>query len=226
MACRWTLAILAMVLCGSIAHAETIEIEATRDATLIEDPDGALANGAGPAFFVGHTAQSVGGIRRAVIFFDVASAVPDGAILEHVALTLHLSQNASSPSVVELHPLLTDWSEGDSYSSGGHGGSAEPGDATWIHTSFDDAFWVHDGGDFIGRASARREVGATGFYTWEDTPQLLNDVRLWLHAPERNFGWVLIGDEVHPHFTTRFDSRESATPDFRPLLTIVYRLPS
>ena len=226
MAHRWILALLATLLCSPVAHAETVTVEAMRDATLIEDPDGALANGAGPAFFVGHTGQSVGGIRRALIYFDVASAVPEDAILEHVALTLHLSQDTSPPFVVELHPLLTDWGEGDSYSGGGHGASSEPGDATWIHAFFDDAFWVHDGGDFIGRASARREVGATGFYTWEDTPQLLNDVRLWLHAPERNFGWVLIGDEVHPHFTTRFDSRESATPDFRPLLTIVYRLPS
>jgi len=226
MADRWILAILATLWCGAVAHAETVTIEATRDTTLIEDPDGALANGAGPAFFVGHTGQSVGGIRRALIFFDVASAVPDGAILEHVALTLHLSQDASPPSVVEIHPLLTDWGEGVSSSGGGHGADAEPGDATWIHAFFDDTFWVHDGGDFMGRASASQEIDAAGFYTWEDTPHLLNDVRLWLYAPERNFGWILIGDEVHLHFTTRFDSRESATPYFRPLLTIVYRMPN
>jgi len=226
MVSKWILAIIAMLLCGPVAHAETVTIEATRDTTLIEDPDGALANGAGPAFFVGHTGQSVGGIRRALIFFDVASAVPEGAILEHVALTLHLSQDASPPSVVDLHPCLTDWGEGASSSGGGRGADAEPGDATWIHTFFDDAFWVHDGGDFMGRVSASQEVDATGFYTWDDTPHLLNDVRLWLHAPERNFGWILTGDEVHLHVTTRFDSRESATPDFRPFLTIVYRRPN
>ena len=43
----------------------TMTVEAGRDATLIEDPDGGLANGAGPALFVGrrHRPGSASGAR-------------------------------------------------------------------------------------------------------------------------------------------------------------------
>ena len=56
--------------------AETAGIEPDRDATLIEDPNGAFANGSGPNFFVGRTNQEQNGIRRALVRFPVAESLP------------------------------------------------------------------------------------------------------------------------------------------------------
>jgi hypothetical protein len=60
-------AVLAVALLAPPALAGTLVLQAARDATLIESSDGSLANGAGPAFFVGRTSQSFGARRRAVL---------------------------------------------------------------------------------------------------------------------------------------------------------------
>ena len=67
------LALLSLIPAPVIA--ETVRIEAGRDATLIEHPDGARANGSGPFFFVGRTSQGQNSVRRTLIWFDVAAAL-------------------------------------------------------------------------------------------------------------------------------------------------------
>lgn len=196
-----------------------------RDATLIEHPHGELANGAGPALFVGRTGQSSNGLRRALLHFDVAGALPSYAVIEDVSLTLHLTISNPAPSIVSVHRVLDDWSEGPSSSAGGGGAAAQPGDVTWLHTAYDVAYWKRIGGHFVASASTRAEVGSSDTYTWPGTPQLLADVHLWLHASDRNFGWLMLGDENTPQSVKRFDSRETSASEFRPVLTIVYRLP-
>lgn len=207
------------------AQAGTISIEAQRDNTLIEDPEGALSNGAGPHLFVGHTNQMEFGVRRGLLYFDVAAALPRKAIIERAALTLNVSTGQDGISEIRLHRMLDDWGEGASFKQGGQGAPAEPGDVTWIHTFYDDSFWVKDGGHFLRRASASQPVETPGFYTWESTVHLVQDVTLWLRVPERNFGWVLLGDETVFGSVKRFDSRESQEPNVRPLLEVTYRLP-
>ncbi|TFG94043.1 MAG: hypothetical protein E4H11_07505, partial [Myxococcales bacterium] len=63
---RIAIAVL-LLLAPAAAMAETVFIEAARDATLIEDPDGALANGSGPVFFVGRNNQAENSVRRGLI---------------------------------------------------------------------------------------------------------------------------------------------------------------
>src|SRR6266545_1600826 len=147
-------AILPVILLLGVqpAAAETLTLEANRDATLIEDPDGSRANGAGPALFVGHTAQSENGVRRALLSFDIAAALPRGAIIESVSLRLFMTVSNSEPRPIHLYRVLEDWGEGPSASSGGGGAPALPGDVTWLHTFWDDAFWPQIGGHFLGRA--------------------------------------------------------------------------
>jgi len=222
--------------------ATTVHIEADRDNTLFEDPEGTRSNGSGPVFFVGRAAA--GGtspytIRRGLLRFDV-SRIPSDAIVEEVSLTLHLSNSSldgPATTVVRLHRLLDAWGEGASSATGGLGAAAQPGDATWIHTFFPDSFWVQAGGHFVARVSAEREVGsfvpcdtftchlANNFYTWESTNHLVQDVRHWVKAPEQNFGWISVGDESIVRTARRFDSREHGTPQFRPILSVSYRLP-
>lgn len=223
---RWTSPILSAALCLAVpVSAETVRIEADRDATLIEHPEGALANGSGPYFFAGRTNQEDGSIRRALLRFDVAGALPDRAIIESVSLVLYASPANPAPADLRLYRVQADWGEGPSSASGGGGRPAEPGDATWIHTFYDFALWNHRGGQFIGRSSAELEVADAGLYTWESTNHLVQDVRLWRSAPGRNFGWILLGDETTPQTSKSFASREHPDPLLRPALLVTYRTP-
>jgi hypothetical protein len=214
-----------LFLTPAAASAETVYIEADRDATLVEHPDGALANGSGPNLFAGRTSQGQNSTRRALLRFDVAAALPQQAIIESVSLTLFMNRSNPELRLLRLHRVLADWGEGASATSGGGGRPSEPGDATWIHTFHDVEFWIHGGGQFVGGDSASLEVAGSAIYTWESTNQLIHDVRLWNAAPQRNFGWILIGDETAPTTAKSFASREHPDPALRPVLEVTYRSP-
>ena len=221
---RGMLLLVVIAWASAQAAAETVEIVASRDATMIEDPDGALANGSGPAFFVGRTGQQDNGIRRALVRFDVAAVVPRQAIIESVVMRLYLNPSNATPRLIRLYRALADWGEGPSSSAGGGGAPSQPGDATWLHTFFDTEFWAYAGGQFIGRVSAESEVLDSGYFTWDDG-FLSQDVRLWLAAPQQNFGWFVLGDETTRQTAKGFASREEPDPTRRPILIVTYRLP-
>jgi len=217
--------LLSLVTVLATMAAETVVLEPARDTTLIEDPDGALANGAGPAIFAGRTNQSTGSIRRGLLFFDVASAVPRTALIDSVALTLTVTPGNPGPVDIRVLRVLDDWGEGASYSAGGRGAPSEPGDATWLHTFYAQEFWEYAGGQFVGRASGRLTVDGPGSYVVPSSIHLVQDVRLWVMAPGQNFGWILIGDETARGTAQAFASREDPDPAARPMLTVTYRMP-
>lgn len=217
---------LLLLLCGAPAgQSQTVEIHAAADATLIEDPEGDLANGAGPVFHAGRTSQSQNGLRRGLLRFDVAAFVPAGAIVEDVELTLHCSQTNGGPAAVSLHRARAAWGEGASSTSGGNGAPAQTGDATWLYTSFADTHWPDVGGTFAPRPSAVAIVDQAGFYAWPATRRMVQDVNLWRASPARNRGWLLLGDESQPTTTKRFDSRENTLASVRPVLRVTWRMP-
>jgi len=205
-------------------RAGTITLGASLDATLIEHPAGALANGAGPALFVGRTSQASGARRRALLFFDVAAALPRGASVESVELMLALTPSHDPVEDVFMHRVLSGWSEGPSSASGGGGAPALPGDSTWLHTEYPTQFWSVPGGDHVDEASAVAAVGEPGAYVWASTPALVADVQDWLDEPASNHGWLLIGDEAFPSTVKRFASREDPADEARPRLRVVYRV--
>jgi hypothetical protein len=135
-----------------------------------------------------------------------------------------MSPSNRASARIGLHRLLAAWGEGASYASGGGGDLSGAGDATWIHTFYDDAFWVKSGGHFVARASAAQDVAASDFYTWESTRKMVADARRWLAAPQRNFGWILLGDETAPQTAKSFASREEPDPSLRPVLEVTYHL--
>jgi hypothetical protein len=216
--------LIVLLLAPALATAETLYIDAVRDATLIEEPGGSLANGAGPVFFVGRTNQGQDSVRRALIYFDVAAALPRAADIQNVRLTLYMSPSNPTPRAIDLHRVLSDWGEGTSFASGGGGDFSAAGDSTWIHTFYEDEYWVKPGGHFVPRESGSQDVAASGFYTWEGTRKMSSDVRLWLAAPHRNFGWILLGDETTPQNVKSFASREEVDPSLRPVLEVTYSL--
>jgi hypothetical protein len=223
-----------LVLCctGSrLVHGQTVvAIGAIKDNTLVENAGGLLSDGAGQYFFVGRTGQSGGAsIRRGVIAFDVAGNIPAAATITNVTLTLSMSKTTAGAQTVALHRALADWGEGTSVGQGGgggQGGPSTPGDATWIHTFYDDSLWATAGGDFSATPSATQSVSGLGFYTWGSTAGMVADVQSWLDSPSTNYGWVVKGNEGAARTAKRFDSRQNSNTNARPTLTITYTPPA
>jgi hypothetical protein len=202
----------------------TVEIAARKDNTLFESISGGTSNGAGSFLFAGKTAT--GGIRRAVIAFDVAGSVPAGATITGATLRLNMSRTIVGPFQVSLHRLLADWGEGTSNAGAQEGGGAPAttNDATWIHRFFNTQLWASPGGDFAATPSATTQVDDVGAYTWGPTASMTADVQGWLDNPAGNFGWLIRGDEKPPATAKRFDSRENATVSARPKLIVEYAI--
>lgn len=222
--------------------AETVAVAPSKDATLIQwsetspDPNPPLANALGD-LFAGRTNQDGQGpamtsIRRALVYFDLAGAIPNGMRVTEATLTLRDVQGNNGDATITVHRVLQDWGEGTSFYPGGGGEAATDGDATWVHAIYDEvepaasAFWNTPGGDFAPIASAQTAVtgdmGGGGLFEWT-SPQLLADVRGWMAEPAGNFGWVLLGDESTGQSAKRFNSREVTDPPaVPPMLTLEY----
>ncbi len=214
----------------SSVQADSVIIEADADNTLIEDPQGSLSNGSGPVFHVGRRNQQQNSRRRAVLYFDVAGNLPPGAVVESASVTLYLERGTGGERTLRLHRLRADWGEGGSSTRSALGAPAQPGDATWLNTFYPDQEWERYGGWYLGRVSTSQVVGdpveeidPPAYYTWDSTARLVQDIRMWLREPERNHGWILIGDESEPQTIKRFASRETtADPAFIPVLELEY----
>jgi hypothetical protein len=215
---------LLWTLCGS-ASAEKVVLLPAHDGTLIESPTGALADGAAEHIRAGRTNQMANSIRRGLLAFAVAAAIPPGSVVTGATLILEMSATSAGPVTVRTHRVLTAWGEGTSASSGGQGAPATKGDATWIHRLYDSVFWQSPGGDIDPAESASATVGAVGLYTWQG-PGLIADVQLWLDEPGTNKGWMLVGDERSPQTVKRFGAREVRAPGLPPVLVVEYASPT
>ena len=208
-----------------------------KDASIFEnDPNN--SNGAGPAFFAG--TDGTGAALRGLIKFDIADNVPAGSTIFGVQLELFLGKVAGSggggplgpPSVsIELHKLSATWLEGSTGSGTtqiggtGQGFPANPGDATWLASSYPNTLWNNPGGDFAATASATATIGTTmnAGTTWGSTALLVSDVQGWLDSPTTNDGWALVNtDETDLRTLRGFWSKESSVPALWPELTVTY----
>ncbi|MEW6250669.1 MAG: DNRLRE domain-containing protein [Planctomycetota bacterium] len=215
-------ATLCVCLAAPLTSADVITLGAGRDNTLYEDPNGTLSNGAGQHFFAGRTLD--GELRRGLLYFDVAGALPAGAQITGASLTLYMSKTVSGAQTVALHRLAASWGEAGSVAPGeeGSGGEAQPGDATWLQRFYASQHnWTTPGGDFAQSPSATASVAGIGYYTWTGAG-LLADVQSWLATPAGNFGWAVRGNETAIRSTKRFGTRENTEPLYRPALRIEY----
>jgi len=210
----------------AVAQADTAMLSASHDTTLYETAvvSEDAGNGAGDYLFTGVTKEGLA--RRALIRFDIASAVPAGSAINSVQLKLYVSRtpNPSNPANVALHRAAANWGEGNSQAPGEEGQGQVPpaeGEATWRHRFYDDMFWDTPGGDFVAGASAIINVGDEATYTWGSTSGLVADVQQWLNQPATNFGWIVVADESDSKNAKRFDSRENIG-GVRPSLIVNY----
>lgn len=221
---------LSVAICVCVpfsAHADNISIPPSRDNTLFST-NGTTSNGAGDGVFSGRTGVQGNSTRqRGMLAFDVAGNVPAGATVTSASLTLWLLMSPGGQAQTHtLHRVLADWGEGTSSSFGGTGAPSTPGDATWLHTLWQDQFWASEGGDFDATVSSSQIVGSEAvFYTWPSTPEMVADVQSWLDAPGSNYGWLLHGNEDSIFTARKFASRENVSVLLRPELAIEYSMP-
>lgn len=185
-----------------------------------EVPSG--SNGHGDRIFCGRTA--FGNLRRALLEFDIAAALPAGATVQSVRLELNLSQTIVGPTPVQLYPSQQEWGEAGSDAPGEEGQSApaQAGDATWTQRFFPATPWGNPGGVLALQYSASTVVDQPGHYVWGNTTALVADVQGWLDDPSSNHGWILVGDESGDTTAKRFDSRENPSLADRPRLVVSY----
>lgn len=218
--------LLAALVSFSSLHAQTtVTVQCAADNTLYQTLTGDASNGAGASIFVGQNA--FGSIRRAVLRFDVAAALPAGARV----LTAQLNLNSVQTTVALPHPmtghrLLQSWGEGTSVATGGGGGGgvATTNDATWLHRFWNTTLWTTPGGDFVATPSFTASMPPFGPFSSNLSRTAAEDVQGWLNAPATNFGWLLkTVNETLSSTAHRIDSRESL--GLKPTLTVTYLLP-
>jgi FtsP/CotA-like multicopper oxidase with cupredoxin domain len=207
--------------------AATVLLSAVRDNTLYQTYSGSTtnSNGKGEHIFAGRNGD--GYIRRALIAFNVTSAIPNGSTVTGATLTLYMSRTKDMTDDVTLHRALGDWGEGTSNAAQeeGKGTPATLGDATWLHRYYPTSLWAAAGGDFRATPSATTPVNREGFYSWSST-SIVTDVQFWLNNPGSNFGWMVKGNEAEPRTAKRFESHDAIDASRRPVLRVDFTSPA
>jgi spore coat protein A len=208
-----------LALTGMQAYAVTATINPSQDNTLAEElPD----NSSGTCDWVFSRTTDNGDKRRALLQFDIESAIPPGSTINNVTLSMTVSRGGDHENAtMTLHRVTTAWGEGSNGcgpKGGGQGEAAANGSATWLSAKHNaNPPWGTPGGDYSGTASgtAVSVKGAKSgeVVVWDSTVQgndsMSNDVSDWYTNPTTNYGWILIGDEASPTTARRFDSREN-----------------
>jgi FtsP/CotA-like multicopper oxidase with cupredoxin domain len=211
----------------NMTQAATVLLSPVKDNTLYQTYAGSTtnSNGRGEHFFAGRNGD--GYTRRALIAFNITSAIPAGSTITGATLNLYMSRTKDMADDVTLHRALSDWGEGASNATQeeGKGTPATLGDATWLHRFYPTSLWAAAGGDFRANASGSTSVNREGPYSWSSTG-IVADVQFWFNNPASNFGWLLRGNEAEARTAKRFDSREATDANRRPVLRIDFTPPS
>ena len=209
--------------------ASTVTLVPIADTSIFEKaPDNNL--GATQSFAAGNTATP--DPARALIRFDLSTALPAGARVSGVSLRLPVVRTARfpEPATFALHRLLVDWGEGNKGANvvTDIGALASSGEATWSARFHAQQSWAAPGAapamDFVARASSSADITGTLLLVFDSTGDLIADVQRWLDNPSSNFGWLL-KDQFESIGSTarRFGSREHPTD--RPQLVLEYEAP-
>ena len=226
-----------LILIAAPAYSAQVTLNPLSDNTIYQGTDATQADpnfednscGAGTNLFAGQTNNGL--LRRALLRFDIAGQIPAGSTINSATLTVTVNRAGGNvPQTMTLRPVTQDWGEGmancDAVRGGGQGIDADPGDATWLDSHFQQTAWSSAGGDF-GAISASALVddgnGAQGI--WDSSSAgngaMVTDLQNWLDIPGTNNGWEIVGLEGAGQSTRRFSSREGSnvptlTIDFTP----------
>ncbi len=214
---------LAATLAAPLAAADITTLLPANDASLFEPdaPEDQLSGGGG-SLFVGRTGS--GRIRRAMLRFDIAAAVPAGSTITSARLSVSVNRTQAPEYFSSLHRISASWGEGRTVGTrGGAGGAvAQTGDATWSHRFWPNSPWVTPGGDFDPTPLCVLPLAGVARYSFS-SEALTAAVQDMLDHPESNHGLLILGDELSGVTAKRIASRESSTVANRPTLLIEYR---
>ncbi len=208
-----------------VAVADTYEVVSDRDTAIFGPVADDLSSGAGTALFVGRRTDSEeqatsNTLLRSLIRFDV-SGIPADAFVLSAKIRIQVirrPQDGAYPTPISLHRSLAEWGESSSFSPGGGGAPAAPGDATWGYRFFPTEPWDNPGGDFVVESSGSAAIIGTGPYFIEGFG-LAADVQSWIEG-EPNHGWMLIGDESIEKTACKLTSRENPAVTVLPTLIV------
>lgn len=215
--------LLAVGLLSSLLHAESVSLKPVADTSLFEQEP---ANNLGATLDIPAGTTNKGKRNRLLLRFDIAGAIPSGAIINSAALTLTVTASGGVDSTFSLHRVLQPWGEGAK--SGNTGAAATALEATWIARFAPSQMWSAPGGtadqDFASTASASLPMGGPGVYSFGSSAGLVADIDFWLRDASHNDGWVLIsGAEATAATAKRIASRENGS--LAPLLVVDYSPP-
>lgn len=155
---------------------------------------------------------------RALYKFDIASAIPQEAVITAARLSIDVVRTPPGKrnSTFGLFRVLLDWGEGNKRGDNPGGAAAEVGEATWAARFHPDETWSVPGGafgsDFAQSASAERVILGNGTYVFEFNETGIADMQEMAANPEQNFGWLLATQlESEAKTARRWASRESRT---------------
>jgi hypothetical protein len=179
--------------------------------------------------------------HRAILKFNIAAALPAGAKVTSVQLSMEVTQVPQNgdpiPSNFEVHRLLRDWGEGNKVSPtnctscGGLGVSATLNEASWsnrfsLTTNSWGAGGAQEAVDYVTETSSDQFIYTVGLspYLFSSSDRAVADVQGWLENPTANFGWLIKSSSEDTAFTARrLGSRENT--NFSPLLYIDFIAP-
>lgn len=213
---------LTAMLAGSLAFADVTTLLPVKDASLFEpDTPGDQLSGGGGFLFVGRTGS--GRLRRAMLKFDVAAAVPAGSTITAARLAVSVNRTQAPEYLATVHRISADWGEGSRVGTrGGAGGAvAQAGDATWSHRSWPTDLWANLGGDFEPPIICELPLAGIGRYTFS-SEALVVTAQDMLDHPASNHGLLIIGDEISGVTAKRLAARNSNPAANRPTLIIEY----
>ena len=214
---------IAPLLALSLPSQTTTAVPCTRDNTLYESSTGSFSNAIGESLFVGVTA--LGLKRRALLRFDLAAALPAGAVVLQATLQMNvLFSGAPQSTTMTAHALTQAFGEGTSYAIAGGGGMGAPttvGDATWTQAIHPNQAWASVGGDFAASPVGSIELPVGGICSGTLDAAV---VQSWLVQPAQNQGILLKTAEQLPlDRARRLDSREN--PTGQPQLLVTWLAP-
>lgn len=172
--------------------------------------------------------------NRALLHFNL-SELPTNAVIQTAKLTVHVTQQPIDGydfTAFGLHRMFRPWGEGDKIpvTQPGQGVPATAGEATWLHAFYPTNQWAEPGGqlgtDYSSIESSFEIIYdvPNSPYTFPSTPELVDDVQLWINNPATNRGWMLRCADELPRFTARrFGTREDANN--APVLELKYLVP-
>jgi hypothetical protein len=229
--------LLQLILGGFFISTSFVSIAATR--TFIPSADASLlevspSNSMGGFRGMNSGTTQNGPRTRALLRFDL-SVLPTNTVIQSAQLTVQVTQQPVDGydfTVFGLHRMFRPWGEGTNVpvQFPGQGVAAAAGDATWLHAFFPTNAWSVPGGlagvDFSPAQSSFETIYdvANSPYIFPSTPELVDDVTLWISHPSTNFGWMLLcGDEFARFTARRYGTREDAN-NF-PVLELKYLVP-